>query len=238
MHKAQGLTLPEVAFISFSLLRQWQFNYGQVYVALSRVRALSDLFIVGDIDQASVRADKRIEKEYERLRALQNFDDSSADIIRKSNSHNIVVTLLDIRSLKKHYADVRDDIKIVESDIIAFTETRLKQYQNTDSIENALSEFQIFFQNQSNDFLSLAICANACHGVAASGMRYFPEVNGYLVDLKKEKMRLKLFLLYWSRDMHPLLFCNRLENVMSGHEIQLILGYFNMNFFMKLSLDI
>ena len=51
-------------------------------------------------------------------------------------------------------------VKIVESDIMAFTETRLKDQHNTNDIENALSEFQIIFQNQSNDFLSLAICVN------------------------------------------------------------------------------
>ena len=66
VHKVQGLTLPEVVF-SFELFRQRQFNYGQVYVALSRVKALSDLSLVGHINTKSFRADKLIETEYERL---------------------------------------------------------------------------------------------------------------------------------------------------------------------------
>ena len=81
VHKVQGLTLPEVVF-TLQLFRQRQFNYGQVYVALSRVKALSDL------------------SEYERLRASQNFDDSSANTISKSNAHNVVITLLNINSAK------------------------------------------------------------------------------------------------------------------------------------------
>ena len=174
---------------SFQLFGQRQFNYGQVYVALSRVKALSDLSRVGDRSRKSIRADKQIETEYERLRASQNFDDNSANIISKSNAHNVVITLLNIRSFKKHYLDVRHDSKIVECDIMAFTETRLKGLHNTNDIENVLSEFQIIFQNQSNDFFSLAICVNSDQAVVASGNRFFPEVNGFLVDLSKETMR-------------------------------------------------
>ena len=75
IHKVQGLTLPEVVF-SFELKKQRQFNYGQAYVALSRVKALADSYILGDVNKKAIRADKQIEIEYERLRALQNFDDS------------------------------------------------------------------------------------------------------------------------------------------------------------------
>ena len=210
-----------------------------MYVALSRAKALSDLSLVGDINTKSIRADKLIETEYERLRASQNFDDSSANIISKSNEHNVVITLLNIRSFKKHYLDVRHDSKIVEPDIMAFTETRLKDQHNTNDIENALSEFQIIFQNQSNDFLSLAICVNSNQAVVASSERFFPEVNGFLVDLSKEKIRVDMFLLYCledmllyrPEDMHPLLFSNNLENIMSSHEIQIVLGDFNVNFY-------
>ena len=47
--KVQGLTLPEVVF-SFKLFGQHQFNCGQVYVALSRMKAMSDLSLIGDIN--------------------------------------------------------------------------------------------------------------------------------------------------------------------------------------------
>ena len=214
---------------SFELFGQRQFNYGQVYVALSRVKALSDLSLVGDINTKSNRADKQIEPEYERLRASQNFDDSSANIISKSNAHNVIITVLNTRSLKKHYLDVRYDSKIVESDIMAFTESRLKDLHDTNDIENALSEFQIIFQNQSNDFLSLAICVNSDQAVVASDKRFFPEVNGVLVDLSKEKIRVNMLLLYHPKDMDPLLFCKNVENVVSSHEIKIVLGDFNIN---------
>ena len=94
---------------------------------------------------------------------------------------------------------------------MAFTERRLKQLQNTVSIEDDLSEFQIIFQNQSNDFLSLVLFANSNHGFLVSGKSFFSEVNGILVDVNKEQLRLNILLLYRPKDMYPLLFCNSLK---------------------------
>ena len=31
--------------------------------------------------------------------------------------------------------------------------------------------------------------------------------------------------------MHPLLFCNNLENIVSSHEIKIVLGDFNITFY-------
>ena len=42
VYKGQGLTLEEVV-ISFDLIRQKNFNYGQMYAALSRVTSLNGL---------------------------------------------------------------------------------------------------------------------------------------------------------------------------------------------------
>ena len=55
--------------------------------------------------------------------------------------------------IQKTLLDVRHDNKILDSDIMALTETRLKDLHNTNDTEVALSKFQIIFQNQSNDFL-------------------------------------------------------------------------------------
>ena len=49
VHKVQGWTLDSVVF-GFELLKQKQFNGGQVYVALSRVKLLSQLYLLGDIN--------------------------------------------------------------------------------------------------------------------------------------------------------------------------------------------
>ena len=64
IHQVQGLTLSTMVF-SFELYKQKQFNYGQVYVALSRVKFLEQLYIIGEIHPNHIRADPRVHKEYD-----------------------------------------------------------------------------------------------------------------------------------------------------------------------------
>ena len=154
VHKVQGLTLDRVVF-SFELFKQRQFNCGEVYVALSRVKLLSQLYLLGDINPSCIREDPRVGEAYERLRT-QCFEFEAPKMVCKSSSENIVISLLNVRSLKKHCTDIKNDSKIIHSDIIAFTGTQLKPLQNIDIIQEALCEFQIVHEDQTNNYLSLA----------------------------------------------------------------------------------
>ena len=98
-------------------------------------------------------------------------------------------------------------------------------------IQDCLNEFQIVIQNQSNDYQSLAICANTSQGNAVLRKTLFANINGVLVSFIKEELRLNCLLLYQPKEIHPLLFCNNLEQIISNHEIQVVFGDFNINFF-------
>lgn len=65
-HKVQGLSLNE-AVISFDLVKQRNFNYGQMYVALSRVRSLGllGLYLIGKFDVNAIRSNPRASAEYD-----------------------------------------------------------------------------------------------------------------------------------------------------------------------------
>ena len=67
VHKVHGLTL-ENTVVSFDLFKQRSFNYGQVYVALSRATSLSGMHILGNIQSKHITADPCVHKEYQRLR--------------------------------------------------------------------------------------------------------------------------------------------------------------------------
>ena len=54
--------------VSLDLLRQRNFNYGQIYVALSRVISFNGLYIVGVFSGNVIRADPRALQEYKRMR--------------------------------------------------------------------------------------------------------------------------------------------------------------------------
>ena len=47
---------------------QSSFNYGQMYVALSRVTSLNGLYLTGEYKPSAIKADPRAVHEYERMR--------------------------------------------------------------------------------------------------------------------------------------------------------------------------
>ena len=94
VHKVQGLTLDKIVF-SFDSFKQRQFNYGQVYVALSKVKSSSQLYLLDDYNSAGIKADPRVVEEYDSLRA-ESVEFDASNIICDSKPNNIVLSLLNI----------------------------------------------------------------------------------------------------------------------------------------------
>ena len=123
IHNVQVLTVDKLV-VSFQLNRQKSFGYGQIYVALSRVTSLSGLYIIGDLDPKHIKADDRVKKEYERLNSAGEVNAQVKDTLPGDES-NYVITLLNIRSLSKHFIDLVHDNSLMKSHIIALTETHV-----------------------------------------------------------------------------------------------------------------
>ena len=103
VHKFQGLSLDK-AVISFDLLKQRSFNYGQMYVALSRVTSLNGLYLTGEYKSSAIKADPRAIHEYDRMRE-ESFITPNADC-RMLAYNSLTITLLNIRSIPKHAVDI------------------------------------------------------------------------------------------------------------------------------------
>ena len=200
VHKVQGLTLENIV-VSFDLFQQRSFNYGQAYVALSRATSLSGLHILGNIQSKHIRADPRVHKEYQRLR------ETSLDI---SQSHNqaestfennppIVITLLNIRSLRKHSIDLKHDTRIFESDVLLLTETQLKPTDLDDDIRSTLHPFQLFRQDSMDKYSSSALCFR--NTVCIEESEYFSSVNAlkFVIVSTTTQKRKTILLLYHSK---------------------------------------
>ena len=74
-----------------------------------------------------------------------------------ADSDNFVITLLNVRSLKKHAIDLRYDKQIHNSDILALTETIISPFEDISPILNTLNCFQIIRQDHWNFSFELII---------------------------------------------------------------------------------
>lgn len=69
VYKVQGLTLHKIV-ISLELVKQRFFNYGQVYVAISRSTSLQGIHILGQIEHRHLWTNLKVHEEYGRLRSI------------------------------------------------------------------------------------------------------------------------------------------------------------------------
>ena len=101
VHKVQGLTLPSIA-VSFNLNRNKTFSYVQLYVTLSTVKSLGNLYIEGQVTKEAVNVDLDVEIEYCRLKTQCCLTTSQTAV-------GFSVELFNIRSLSKHRLDIAVD---------------------------------------------------------------------------------------------------------------------------------
>jgi hypothetical protein len=150
------LTLDNIV-VSFDLKKQRYFNYAQVYVALSRATSLNGLHILGTLESKHIRANPKVQEEYERLRETSSLHPHiTTDLC---NIETVSICLLNIRSLKKHSLDLCNDPILSKCDVLALTETQLLTSVPNDDIDSILNDFSIHRQDHNSDkFLSLAVC--------------------------------------------------------------------------------
>lgn len=112
VHKVQGLSL-NTAVISFDLLRQRSFNSGQMYVALSRVKSIQGMFLIGKFNLKAITVDAKAKQEYEFLRAHQKVS------LRNWKSEgNLTFIFCNVRSLSKHLSDIQADQAFTSCNLI------------------------------------------------------------------------------------------------------------------------
>ena len=227
IHKVQSLSLPEIV-VSFRLVRQRRFNQGQCYVALSRVTTLNGLYLTGPFNIEAFKADEKAFPEYERLRSDCVLPDLPG-ITRSTDS--ITFTLLNTRSLRKHAKDIKSDKHLMDTDVLCLTETHAIPGQSVGEINTQLAPLSILYNNNQNKFLSTAICYSDVVFVDPYEMheRYF------LFTLSKpafsDTRAVKVCLIYRQHNVSVHQFYVFLSQILRSHEIDVLLGDFNIDLF-------
>ena len=231
VHKVQGLTLKNVV-ISFDLLKQRSFNYGQIYVALSRSTSLQGLHILGNIEMKHVKANPKVDKEYERLREISSITSSpSPEHDLEVSNTGVTVSLLNIRSLRKHSIDIKYDENMFNSDILAFTETQLLPNDADNEIRRNLQPFALFRQDHQRDkFMSIAVCIKDY--IQITEHEHFSSINAlkFVVTNSINQQNPSFLLLYRKQSTSIPLFISNLKYILNSNNIDVVLGDFNINY--------
>lgn len=223
VHKVQGLTLQYVVHLN----RQRSFNHGQIYVALSRCTSLQGLYTLGQIEGKHIKANPNVRAEYERLREL-----SLSPNTMSTNVNHITISLLNVRSLRKHSIDIRYDQNILHSDIVALTETQLLPGDTDNDIRNDLNPFLLHRQDNASDkYSSLAVAIHQT--IQIEEQQHFPTINGLkCTGLKNTTQQtLTMLLLYRKQSCNISQYISSIEYILNTYDIELVLGDFNINYF-------
>ena len=231
VHKVQGLTLNKIV-ISFELFKQRSFNYGQIYVALSRATSLQGLYVLGKLEHKHIKADPRVIEEYERLRNTSLLE-QNPNFEVKENDLTIPIVLLNIRSLRKHSIDIKFDAKIFNCDMLLLTETQLTPFDSDNDIQDHLYPFILNRQDNSDDrYSSLAFCNRTT--VRINEKEYVPVINALIftaVFSTLENCEIRCLFLYRKQASNVHDFVNNLNHITNWYTIDVILGDFNINYF-------
>ena len=136
IHRSQGDTLDK-AVVDLKTSRKINHIH---YVALSRLKSLDGLHIT-NLQEDKISIDKHVQAEMKRLR------ENPLEITHKTldtNFNNFILAFLNVRSLRKHLADVKTDRNVKAADVVCFCETRL--HRREDYSESALTSFTQYRQ--------------------------------------------------------------------------------------------
>ena len=98
IHKGEEKTFQKVV-ACFDLFKQRTFNPGQIYVALSCITSLDELYLTGSYNCKALKLDQWATEQYDYMRKNCQFQRVEDDCSIADNS--LVVTLLNVRSLTK-----------------------------------------------------------------------------------------------------------------------------------------
>ena len=222
-HKIQGATIPKPQKVVINVSDT--FAAAMVYVMLSRVCALWQIFILNKFDETKMYPNLKALEELERLDKIsQNKNPSKWE---KEDGKALKISSLNCRSLKKHHPDMISDVLLLKSDIICLEEIWLE----TDEIikDLMIPGYDLYINSNGRG-----------RGVAAYCRR---GKFRHKLDIKRENMQLSkytadaldIIVLYRSQQGNYEDLNQSIEKIKSKEKPQLVIGDFNFCYLDKSS---
>ena len=135
----QGLSLTS-AVVSFDLGNQKSFNESQMYVTLSRVTKIDNLFLIGKNSPNVFKVNENAVIEYSSLRE-NLFNIIYSDHV---DCNSLAASLLNTRSLVRHAVDIN---RTKEFDVLCLAESQITNDTDGAEIFQQLSTFKVNFNS-------------------------------------------------------------------------------------------
>ena len=184
-----------------------------MYVALSRISKFDNMYLIGKYNRNAIKVNQNAKQEYERL---HNESMLTPLLLPQVTSDSLTITLLNIRSLRKHSDDILNDIALVNNDVLCLTETQLHLNEDTSEITSKFqNSFRMYFNNNRDKYRSIAFGYSSNMALCSSA------------DCgSKSVLALKL---YRSPNLLPNLFLENLTSWIDEEKPDILLGDFNLD---------
>ena len=214
-HKFQGQTIikPNKAAMDLRTV----FQAAMVYVMLSRIQHISQLFIIGSLPSEKIYACKQALDELERLdRISQNKNPSEWE---KDDEMKLRVSFLNCHSLLDKIMDIKEDSFLQKSDLICLSETWLK----SDDIHDHMR------MSGYNLVLNSLTYGKGLATYVKSNIRHEINIKYQFMQLSKfSTEKIDIISVYRSQDGHETQLINCLLSLMKPGKSTVIGGDFNI----------
>ena len=137
-HRFQGQTIPWPSKVVVSLRKVFQ--AAMAYVMLSRVQSITQLFILGELQESKIYADSRALTEIRRLELI-SFNNNPSPWNSEDLSATKIV-FLNTRSLKNKSKMITSDYNLLKATAILLSETWLDGREENTSLDGYKASFQ------------------------------------------------------------------------------------------------
>ncbi|XP_078670863.1 uncharacterized protein LOC144910993 [Branchiostoma floridae x Branchiostoma belcheri] len=225
IHKVQGKTLSRIVV---SMESKGCFMPGQAYVALSRVRSLNDLYLLG-FKPTSIRVNTAVLDEMLRLR-LQQVPVPKVPLSCSSTvgNNDLTIKFLNIRSYTEHLQDLKADKTALPFDVFCFVETFLHKNQQADLFLPHSLSFRADRVGRGGGVMTVArqdIIPTQLH-IPVGGLEYTA------ITITKESTTVNIVNIYRPQTLPEEDFINRLQRLLillPSKMITVVLGDFNFD---------
>ena len=229
IHKAQGKTMDKIVV---TMEGRGNFMPGQAYVALSRVRTLQGLFLLG-FNESAIRINNAVTVEMERLRK-RPLQLTTAPPVTVGT--DVKINFLNVRSYREHLVDLKADETITSCDVFCFVETFLQNGQPLDPEHQVLPDALCFRADR-------PATMGKCGGVMVVSQRAcnprrlqlpVPTLEHVAVTLRKDTVPINMVAIYRPQTVLMPLIQSCLEKLVKSlpaNQPAVILGDFNIDIY-------